>query len=52
LEDYAHLDYVWCEDAYEDIYLKILGAVERNREEEGEEIDEKINGSLSNTNDS
>lgn len=24
LEDYAHLDYVWCENAYEDIYLRIL----------------------------
>jgi hypothetical protein len=52
LDDYAHLDYVWGEDAYEDIYLKILNVIEVSKENEVEESDEKIYRSSENTNDS
>jgi hypothetical protein len=53
LEDYAHLDYVWCEDAYEDIYVKILRVVsnrDRDRDNDSEEMYEKVDLSLEHTN--
>ena len=35
LEDYAHLDYLWCDNASEDIYEKIIKLVNGRPKSEG-----------------
>lgn len=41
LDDYAHLDYVWCEDASEDIYVKVLQIVGNQKQSESEKDTEQ-----------
>jgi hypothetical protein len=30
VEDYAHLDYIWCEDANQDIYQDIIKILKKH----------------------